>query len=521
MRICRGSVKSLGNRNRVIGEDIIESLLAISNLAAKNAGPNNAAIFDGDIAIRWCEVESLISAYMEQLYSIADQGTVMLLAKNQARYPLAVLAAIYAGWTVVPVNNRLTDGELSYVVEDAEAQLIWVDAHYRAAGARIADGRRLLSLESVAYGQNDHSGQERLASAIARAAGHIMLYTSGTTGRPKGVLRKHTGDVASLLQRWGEMASALTLDCPGPHLVSGPLYHAAPLLFALFAFESGNPLLIMQRFDAALCLEWMQQYRVVHGHWVPTMFVRMLALRDQYPQTPHALKQALHGAAPIAPAVKKDMIDWWGPVLTEYWGGSESGTVTRCDSEEWLARPGTVGRPVPGFDVRAVDDAGNRLAAGEVGRLAIRHSSGEPIFHYHRDTEKTRRAYVDTASFVLGDIGYVDAEGWVFLKDRDSRIVISGGVNLYPAEIEAVLISMPEVLDVAAIGVPDPEWGESMAAVVELDGTVDEETAMRRIQIRLEEQLARYKHPKFWRFKALNRPDNGKLGLAELRQAFE
>lgn len=497
-------------------EKDIESLLGL-----KSESDQLAALTDGESSICWRDVDAIIASYLDELAAIGPTGTVVLLAHNQVRYPLAVLAAIYAGWTVVPVNNRLTDAELRYIVDDAAADLLWLDAHFQDTGKRLAGSRLWLSLDAECGQGDSDSGRRRLRARLNKPAGHIMLYTSGTTGRPKGVLRKHSGDVASLFTRWRDMAEALSLDAPGPHLVTGPLYHAAPLLFALFAFTAGNPLLIMQRFDAEVCLQWMQQHQVAHGHWVPTMFVRMLALRGRYPRAPDALVQALHGAAPISPAVKKEMIDWWGPLLSEYWGGSESGTVTRCSSEEWLARPGTVGRPVPGFDVSAIDEMGKPLPAGEVGRLVIRHSSGEPIFHYHRDAEKTRRAYIDQAGFMLGDIGYVDADGWVFLKDRDSRIVISGGVNLYPAEVESVLIALPEVLDVAAIGVADAEWGQTMAAVVELAEPVDEQAALARIQEELKLQLAGYKHPKLWRFQPLNRPDNGKLNLADLRKVFE
>lgn len=490
-------------------------------MGLKSEGDDVAALADGENSICWGDVDAIIASYLDELAAIGPRGTVVLLANNQVRYPLAILAAIYAGWTVVPVNNRLTPPELRYIVDDAQADLLWLDAHFETTGQDLAGTRAWRSLDTVNLQYRSDAARRRLRGRLNEPTGHIMLYTSGTTGRPKGVLRKHAGDVASLFGRWHDMATALKLDAPGPHLVTGPLYHAAPLLFALFAFTAGNPLLIMQRFDAAACMQWMQEHRVAHGHWVPTMFVRLLALRGEYPRAPTALVQALHGAAPISVAIKKDMIDWWGPVLTEYWGGSESGTVTRCSSEEWLARPGTVGRPVPGFDVCAVDDRGKRLSAGEVGRLVIRHSSGERIFHYHRDAEKTRRAYIDNAGFMLGDIGYVDADGWVFLKDRDSRIVISGGVNLYPAEVESVLIALPEVLDVAAIGVPDPEWGESMAVVVELSESVDEQAALARIRAQLKEQLAGYKHPKLWRFQPLNRPDNGKLSLADLRKVFE
>lgn len=509
-----------GYLRRKQGADI-EALRETPKLSVLQQEYQGIALSDTKTVISWHQSEALMSAYMEQLLAMSEGGTVCLLAGNQAVYPLAILAAIHAGWTIVPVNNRLTDTELQYIAEDAGADLIWSDEAYRDKAQRMAGGRPLLSLDWTPSQPLLAVDQERLASRRRCSAGSIMLYTSGTTGRPKGVLRRHSGDVASLLARWREMATALQLDVPGPHLVSGPLYHAAPLLFALFALESGNPLLIMPRFDAEQCLQYLHQYQIAHGHWVPTMFVRMLALREQFPQAPAALKQVLHGAAPCAEAVKRDMLDWWGPILTEYWGGSESGTVTRCDSAEWLAHPGTVGRAVPGFDVRAVDERGNTLAPGEIGRLAIRHNSGVPVFHYHRDPDKTRRAYVDDASFVLGDIGLVNAEGWVYLKDRDSRIVISGGVNLYPAEVEAALIALDEVMDVAVIGVPDAEWGESMAAVVELAPGLDETAAKQSIEAQLAEQLAAYKHPKYWRFQCLNRPDNGKLSLSALRQAFE
>jgi len=288
-------------------------------------------------------------------------------------------------------------------------------------------------------------------------AGGNMIYTSGTSGRPKGVKRRRPATVAAALEAARNYGRSVGLDGSGPHLVTGPLYHAAPLMFAVYDQWNGAPVLIMPRWDERHALELLLKRDVRHTHLVPTMFVRLLRLPDDERarfQAP-SLDLVLLGAAPIAPSVKRRMIEWWGPILVEYWGGTEGGVTTLVGSEEWLEHPGTVGRALPNFEVFAVDDAGQRLPPGESGLLYSRHRTVPRFFEYHGDTEKTDGAYLDESTFTLGDLGCVDEEGYVYLSDRRSNLIISGGVNIYPAEVEHVLQEHPAVSDAGAFGLPD------------------------------------------------------------------
>lgn len=444
--------------------------------------------------------------------------TVALLARNTAEYPLWLMGAVVAGLWVVPVNWHLKAGEIRHIIQDSGARLL------------LAEPALLESLQSGPDGELPHwrLDEQRWRALMAAEpvgtpqpadpAGGIMLYTSGTTGLPKGVRRSQPATLGALLDDWRKRGHGVGLDGSGPHLVTGPLYHAAPLLYALYDWINGAPLLIMRRFDAATALDWMAQAQVRHTHWVPTMFVRASRLpEDQRTRFAAAssLNLVLHGAAPIAVALKRQMIDWWGPVLVEYWGGSESGAITRVDSEEWRTHSGTVGRALPQFEVFAVDAQGQRLAPGEQGLLAVRAKSGGRIFEYFRAPEKTERSHIGDA-LLLGDIGYVDAEGFVYLLDRESHTIISGGVNIYPAEIEAVFGNHPSVADVAVCSEPDEEWGERVIAKVQwVAAETDAADHTERIEYLLHyagQHLADYKLPRrIDTVEQLPRTDSGKL----------
>jgi long-chain acyl-CoA synthetase len=314
------------------------------------------------------------------------------------------------------------------------------------------------------------------------------------------------------------------LDGSGPHLVAGPMYHAAPLMFAIYDALCGAPLAILPRFDARQTLAWLAQREIAHTHLVPTMFVRLLRLPEQERSAFRAprLRLVLHGAAPITPAVKRRMIEWWGPVLVEYWGGTEGGVNTLIDSRDWLAHPGSVGRPLPAFEVFAVDADARRLPTGRVGRLVCRDSRWARAFEYHGDPGKTASAHVEPGVFTLGDVGWVDAEGYVFLCGRESHTIISGGVNIYPAEVEEVLLEHPAVLDVGVFGIPDEEWGETVKAAVELaPGHVPSPELEAEILAFAGERLARYKLPRSIDFEEeLPRRSSGKLYLRGLRDRY-
>jgi long-chain acyl-CoA synthetase len=307
-------------------------------------------------------------------------------------------------------------------------------------------------------------------------------------------------------------------------LVTGPLYHAAPLLFAIYDLANGAPMVIMARWSAVQALELIAARRIAHTHMVPTMFIRLLALpgdlRDAADLS--SLEVVLHGAAPIGVEIKRRMIEWWGPVLYEYWGATESGVVTLTDSNDWLAHPGTVGRVLDGFEVVAVDGEGRRLPAGAIGTLYCRNKRLERPFEYHGDDAKTASVFLEAGVFTIGDIGHVDAEGYVYLSDRQANLIISGGVNIYPAEVEQVLQLHPAVADVGVFGIPDAEWGESVKAAVELRrGYVASAALEAEILSFGRARLAGYKVPRSIDFEAeLPRHPTGKLHIRSLRERY-
>lgn len=425
-----------------------------------SAPPDKILLDDGQRQYRAAECQHAIAAIAALLKAegLAPGDCVALLSRNRADYPLWLLGAVVAGLWVVPVNWHLKADEVAHIVKDSGARLLLVEPELSEV---VPDTRHWLLDES----RWRHATPAELRECDP--VGGIMLYTSGTTGRPKGVRRSQPATLGELLQQWRQQGRAVGLDGDGPHLVTGPLYHAAPLLYALYDWVNGAAMLIMPRFEAEEALRWIQRYRVRHSHWVPTMFVRALrlpqALREQVDLS--SLTLVLHGAAPVAAETKQQMIEWWGPVLVEYWGGSESGAVTRVDSHEWLAHPGTVGRALPRFEVFAVDSDGQPLPANQTGLLAVRARDSQRIFSYFNDPDKTERSHIGDA-LTLGDIGYIDERGYVFLLDRESHTIISGGVNIYPAEVEAVLSTHPAVADVLVCGETDPEWGERVVAKV-------------------------------------------------------
>ncbi len=458
---------------------------------------------------------------LRHTYGIEPGGHAAMVMGNRVEFVELLLGAQLAGVWLTPVNWHLTAGEVGYIVEDSGSGLLVADPDYEAT-ARAATDRPVL----VAGDELDAAlaEVEPLEVDPDGPAGGSMLYTSGTTGRPKGVKRPRTAALGPTLAASGLAGPALGFDGKGPHLVTGPLYHAAPLGFATIDLHNGAPLVIMPRFDPAQMLRLITERQVRSTHLVPIMFVRALRLpeEDRAAFDPSSLNTVLHGAAPVSPQVKAEMIEWWGEVIVEYWGSTEGGVFTLVGAKEWLERPGTVGKALPSYEVFAVDDDGRRLPPGEVGTLYCRSVRSTEVFEYHGDPDKTRKAHLEPGVFTMGDVGRVDEDGYVFLSDRAADMIISGGVNIYPAEIESVLIQHPAVRDVAVFGIPDEEWGEQVKAAVELaEGHTPSSGLEAEILAFARQHLGGYKVPRSVDFEeALPRHPTGKLYKRLLRDKY-
>lgn len=471
----------------------------------------------------WAQLEDRVWRLAEVLSArlgVAPGDHVAMIVGNRVEFVELVLASVVSGVRVTPVNWHLAADEMAYVVDDCAARVVFVDPGLDAALGHAWGDRCLVTLgvelEDLVASASGHPAD------LGGPAGGTMPYTSGTTGRPKGVERALAPSAAEQLVALVRAGSRVGLEGRGPHLVTGPMYHAAPGGFAVMGLLAGAPLVIMPRWDTTAFGDLIGRYMVATTHMVPTMFTRLCALDpdERSRLDPSSLRMVLHGAAPISGDLKERMIRWWGPVFVEYWGASEGGAVTLVDSAQWSAHPGTVGRALEGYRVEAYDEDGRVMSRGETGLLGAHHGGTDRVFRYHGDPAKTDAAYLPDGAYSLGDIGYVDSDGFVYLSDRADNTIISGGVNIYPAEIEAVLSAHPAVRDVAVFGVPDDEWGESVMAAVEL---VDVGAASPALEAELASfargHLAGYKVPRRWRFEAsLPRNEAGKVLTRLLRE---
>ena len=460
---------------------------------------------------------------------VAAGDSIALLCSNRPEFAEVLAAAQRSGLRLTPVNWHLTADEAGYILDDCEAKAFVADARFADVARAVARLAPRATIRLAVGGPID--GFDSYDEAVAAedgtdiedpTIGGTMLYTSGTTGRPKGVRRPLVA-AGGQTQTSSALASArAAAEGPSMHLCTGPLYHAAPLAFSLAApLATGMGVVLMDRWDAEETLRLIERHRITHTHMVPTMFHRLLSLPADVRTAADtsSLRFVIHGAAPCPVAVKQAIIDWWGPIVVEYYAATEGG-ATFVDSQEWLSRPGTVGKPPTEDHVRILDDDGKAAPAGEVGTIYIKAPEAAR-FTYFKDDEKTAKAYRGDY-FTLGDVGYLDSDGYLYLTDRSANLIISGGVNIYPAEVEAVLITHPAVGDVAVIGVPSEEWGEEVKAVVEPQpGVLASAQLAGELVAWCRERLARFKCPRSVDFvDVLPRQDNGKLYKRVLRDRY-
>ncbi len=449
-----------------------------------------------------------------------------VLLESRVEILALVLAARQAGLYAAVLSTHLTADEVAYIVQDCGARLVIASSQTLAQ----LQGQATLPCWTVDEAMPQAASLPDALAALqgpeidlsGRPLGRDLLYSSGTTGRPKGVLKplwpadlRGQCDPEALVT-----ARLMQMDENTVYLSPAPLYHAAPLRYTLRVLQLGGQAVVMERFDAEAALALIARHRVTHSQWVPTMFTRLLrlpdAVRRRHDLSSHRV--AIHAAAPCPVDVKRAMLDWWGDILMEYYAGSEGCGTTMINSAEWRKRPGSVGRATTG-QLHIVDDQGAELPAGEIGQV---YFSGGGQFSYLNDPEKTRQAINERGWVTYGDIGHVDADGYLYLSDRRADLILSGGVNLYPQEIENALARHPAVLELAVVGVPHPDFGEvPLAAVVLRPGAEPSQATARAIAGQAAETLARIKLPQRMVFvESLPRLETGKLLRRKLKERF-
>jgi long-chain acyl-CoA synthetase len=509
--------------------------IGLWNIAA--GAPDSLAVVEPDGGtVSYAELAARADQYGRGLQALGLRpgDCVAGMLPNSTEALALFFAAIQTGLYVVPVNWHLAAAEVAYILSDSGAAAFVAHERFAAVAAEAAALAGIK--ENARFAVGEVPGFTPLAALGAasigagstgrpepRTAGAPMVYTSGTSGRPKGVRRPLTGedpDQPPLAAGWFFGIFGLKPLDGNVHLCCSPLYHTAVLNFATISLQVGHPVILMDRFDPEELLKLVETHRVTHSHMVPTQFRRLLALpaetRDRYDVS--SWRCAIHSAAPCPPDVKRQMLQWWGPVVTEYYAASEGGG-TVITGAQWLERPGSVGLPWPGSQILILDENGSDVPAGQTGLVYMK--MGTSTFDYYKDEAKTLASRA-RGMFTVGDIGYLDADGYLFICDRKSDMIISGGVNIYPAEIESALAAHPAVADVAVFGIPHEDWGEEIKAVIQPAPGAEPGPALTvELLAFLDGRLARFKLPRTIDYvPELPRDPNGKLYKRRLRDPY-
>src|SRR5580658_3118720 len=491
--------------------------------------PDTPAIITFDRELTFREFNGRLNQLARTMVSkgLRPGDSIALISPNRPEWAEVWFGALRSGLRVTPINFHLQPREAAYIIEDCEARAVVVGGITKFAESLVqglperVTVRLALDFEAPTFEDyQELLSRESPADLENPVLGSWMIYTSGTTGRPKGVYRANRARAAAGRNRSGGIGGYQSGQ--DVYLCTGPLYHSAINNMSLHGpLTHGVSLVLMPRFDAEECLRLIDRYHVTHTHMVPTMFHRLLDLpeetRKKYDVS--SLKQVVHGAAPCPVPIKRAMIEWFGPIILEYFGMTEGVGGATIDSETWLKKPGSVGVPTSAVVMIADEDL-HELPTGEAG-LVYFSVPPERRFEYFRDKEKTEAAF-QGEWLTLGDIGYLDEDGFLFLTDRSTNLIISGGVNVYPAEVDEVLFGHPSVADVATIGVPNDEWGEEVKAVVQLLPPYEPSPELEQELLAFcRDHLAHYKCPKSVDFvDDLPRQDNGKIYKRLLREQY-
>ncbi len=496
--------------------------------------PDKPAMVSADTGqvVTYAELNERSNRFAQYLHAqgLRRGDHIAVLMENNLSFMEPIWAAFRSGLYVTTINRYLPADEAAYIAQDCGAKALVTSYAKREIAAGLTDlipntPIRLMVggtipgwtsyEEAVAAGSPQPLDQEWM--------GDSMLYSSGTTGRPKGILRPLPEITPAEGFDTRQAANRYELTSASVYLSPAPLYHAAPLAYVLTVQSFGGTVVMMERFDAEQALALIEKYGVTHSQWVPTMFVRMMTLEPQvrarYDLSSH--KVAIHAAAPCPVEVKRQMIEWWGPILYEYYAGTEASGSTFITSEDWLEHPGSVGRAALGV-LHICDEDGEELPIGETGLVYFEREA--PTFEYHNDPGKTASArHPKHPNWnALGDVGYLDADGYLYLTDRKAFMIISGGVNIYPQAIEDALITHPKVADVAVFGIPDPEMGEAVKAVIEpAPGQIPSDELAAELMAYARERVAHYMAPRSIDFiEEMPRLPTGKLYKRVLRDAY-